>query len=119
METSLYDDQGNAITFVTDGPDPIMYRFSGAALAFIAGDAVFAWNGLHLGWYTDGLLFNLKGARIGSIKETCPKATFMDPDKFKKHERTRRMKARDAKPKPALGTAYSEKTFEDFLRGMA
>lgn len=62
MEWTFYDTGGRAVAYCEDGR--ILYAFHGAALAYLEGDSVYAFNGQHLGWWDHGWVRDHHGAWV-------------------------------------------------------
>ena len=59
MSFALYDRLGNAIAYSEDGID--VYLFNGRPVAYIDGDSIYAYSGIHLGWFIDGWIQDHSG----------------------------------------------------------
>lgn len=78
----FYDCHGHPVAYTEDNVH--VYLFTGEPVAYFAQDAVYGFNGKHLGWINDGWIRDLHGACVffsesasGSgpikpIKEICP-----------------------------------------------
>ncbi|MBR6438610.1 MAG: hypothetical protein IKS65_05435 [Bacteroidales bacterium] len=73
MQETLYDTDGNAIAYINWDDGGIIYLWNGVPVAYLYGsDMIYGFNGSHLGWYVDGVVWNLKGMKAGFNKQTCP-----------------------------------------------
>lgn len=62
MEFMLYDAGGRPIAYCDDGRH--LYAFSGAPLAYLDGESVYAFQGHHLGWWDRGWVRDHQGACV-------------------------------------------------------
>lgn len=61
MEITLFDRLGYAIAYIAEDADHTIYLWSGHAVAYLAGENLYGWNGHHLGFFVDGVVYNLRG----------------------------------------------------------
>jgi hypothetical protein len=80
---------------------------------------IYGSNGKHLGWFVNGVLFDLRGHRVGSIGEKCPRALYAQPAKFAKLAKYAKYARFAAFAKSALSTGYSNEPLEVFFKGGA
>lgn len=78
----FYDCHGRPTAYTEDGTH--IYLFTGEPVAYFDGDAVYGFNGKHLGWFSDGWIRDLHGCCVfysenatGSgplkpLKQLCP-----------------------------------------------
>jgi hypothetical protein len=90
-ERSLYDVTGSAIAYIADDNEESIYLWSGHAVAYISNENIFGWNGQHLGWFVDGIIYDLQGRRVGFVRERCPVATYTQPAKYAKYAKYRKI----------------------------
>ena len=72
METTLLDRYGVPKAYITDEEENLIYLWNGKPVAYINDENVYSWQGRHLGWFFDGILYDLKGIRDGFINGNCP-----------------------------------------------
>ena len=116
MEITLFDKHGKPVAYIADDGENSIYLWSGHAVAYIDGENVYGWNGKHLGWFVDGIIYNIRGRRVGSIREKCPFATYAEPAKNAKYAKYAKYARYAAYAIPALSTGYSDEDFEEFLK---
>ncbi|WP_460090641.1 4-fold beta flower protein [Pseudomonas sp. S2_E02] len=119
MEVTLYDSAGHPVAYIADDGDKSIYLWKGHAVAYISEEKIYGWNGKHLGWFVNGVLFDLRGHRVGSIGENCPRALYAQPAKFAKLAKYAKYARFAAFAKSALSTGYSNEPLEVFLKGGA
>lgn len=86
MEETLYDPDGNAIAYIDYNDENTIYIWEGSPVAYLDEEnRIYGFNGKHLGWFEDGIVWNLTGDRIGFNKQTVPVFAKFEPFKaFKK-----------------------------------
>lgn len=60
-EFSFYDSQGKATAYLELSDGLTFYLWSGEPAAYLDGESVFGFNGKHLGWYHQGLIYDHDG----------------------------------------------------------
>ncbi|MBW1692390.1 MAG: hypothetical protein JRJ70_16915, partial [Deltaproteobacteria bacterium] len=85
-------------------------------VAYLYGHHVYGFNGLHLGWFINGVVYDAEGNRIGFTSTTCPLPAAQEPPKAKKYAVAKMESRQEAPPLPDLGFNFSEENFEDFLK---
>lgn len=56
---TFYNSHGKPIAYSENGTD--IYLFNGQPIAYLSGDAVYSYNGKHLGWFEKGWIRDKKG----------------------------------------------------------
>ncbi len=72
METILYDNKGYAVAYIRDEIDRAIITWDGYAVCYLYNEAVYGWNGQHIGWFIGGVLYDLSGKQVGYTNLTCP-----------------------------------------------
>ena len=116
MDTTLFDGEGRPAAYLIDDGEKIIYLWDGRAAAYLAGEDIYGWNGKHLGWFREGVLYNPDGYRVGSTREKCPSPTHDDPVKYRKLPLYAKAEKLASPAQPALNDAYSEENLEEFLK---
>ena len=81
-EVTLFGSQGEPIAYIEDTSDKTIFTFNGEPLAYIdENDNIYGFNGHHLGWYEDQILWDHSGNKVGFTKNTCPSFTQFEPFK--------------------------------------
>lgn len=71
QDTSLLDGNGKPVAYISDKEEKIIYLFNGYPVAYIDdSNNIYGFNGKHLGWFEDGIVWDHSGHRAGFIKET-------------------------------------------------
>ena len=77
---------------------------------------VYGYNGLHLGWFLDNIVYDSEGKRIGFTSTSCPIPVYKETGKAKKYPLDKAGPRTEPPPLPDLGFDYSSEDFEEFLR---
>ena len=81
METTLFDKYGVPRAYI-DEETNFIYLWHGKATAYIDDEKVYGWKeGIHLGWFINGILYDLQGTRVGFIGDKCPVTPHSEPSK--------------------------------------
>ena len=73
QQLSLYDRDGEARAYIDYNEDATIFMWNGQPVAFVEKDGrdlcVFGFNGLFLGWYKGGVIYDKQGYVVGANKE--------------------------------------------------
>jgi hypothetical protein len=117
METILYDKNGIAVAYITSDYHETVYLWEGLPVAYLyEQDQVYGFNGRHLGWFKNEVLFTHGGERIGFTFNTCPVSIIKPPVKGKKYSMDEMRPRWGAPPLPKLGYNLSGEALVDFLK---
>ena len=85
METTIYDKNGQPVAYVADDYSRTIYLWDGEPVAYVYEDVhVYGFNGRHLGWFRDDVLYSPDGTRVGFTSGACPKSISKSSLKTKK-----------------------------------
>lgn len=84
QDLDIYNRDGKAVSyFDLQDEDQTIYLMSGKATAYLYLEdttyLVYGFNGLHLGWYTNGILRDREGFMVGCIENACHVIPYMGP----------------------------------------
>jgi hypothetical protein len=65
MEITLFDRKGHAIAYIADDGEKSIYFWKEQAVAYVDDETVYGWDGHHLGFFVDGILYDLKRTKSG------------------------------------------------------
>lgn len=72
QETSLYNNQGEAVAYIDFDEDGTIFLWDGTPVAFMQMSSddicIFGFNGSFLGWYEEGVVYDRKGYVVGARK---------------------------------------------------
>jgi hypothetical protein len=81
-EVTLFGSHGEPIAYIEDSSDKTIFTFNGEPTAYIdEANNVYGFNGRHMGWYEDQIIWDHTGSRVGFTKNTCPTYTQFEPFK--------------------------------------
>jgi mRNA-degrading endonuclease RelE of RelBE toxin-antitoxin system len=115
-EITMFGRNGEPIAYVATDDDSTIYSFAGEPLAYLDNDNVYGFNGMHLGWFEDGVLWNHQGQKVGFTQRTSPVFTRFEP--FKGFKRFKPFKAfkQFAPFKPLKSGAIANEDLLSFLK---
>jgi hypothetical protein len=67
-EISLFDSKGQAVAYIDTSEDLTIYLWKGQPVAYLDGSSVYGFNGKHLGWFKDGIIWDHKGCGVGFVE---------------------------------------------------
>jgi len=116
-ETTLFGAQGEPIAYIEDSSDKTIFTFNGEPLAYIdESNNVYGYNGKHLGWFEDQVMWDHSGNRVGFTKATCPAFTQFEPFKGFKQFKPFKSFKQFAPFKPFRGNGLSSKGLLEFIK---
>lgn len=80
-EITLFNADGMPVAYICPFDDFTIYLWSGEPSAYLYQDNVYGFNGKHLGWFEDGIIWTHDGEKIGFIKSTLPVNPCYEPYK--------------------------------------
>src|SRR5208283_920073 len=84
-EKTLFDSEGEAVAYIALDDELNIYLWKGEPVAYLkkeAGDIhVYGFNGNHLGWFENGIIWNHKGYAVGFVEGAVSKITKIQPIK--------------------------------------
>ena len=81
-EITLFGAQGEPIAYIEDTSDKTIFTFNGEPSAYVdENNNIYGYNGNHLGWYEEQILWDHSGNRVGFTKNTCPSFIQFEPFK--------------------------------------
>jgi hypothetical protein len=117
MEQTLFNSEGEPVAYISDDLKRTIYLWDGHPVAYLYGYHVYGFNGWHLGWFTNDIMYDSDGARIGFTSATCPIPAYKEPPKEKKYPVDKMEPRYKAPPLPELSFNYSTEGFAEFLKG--
>ena len=116
MEKTLYNANGEPVAYISGAPTKPIYLWDGHAVAYLYDYHVYGFNGLHLGWFLDNIVYDSEGKRIGFTSTSCPVPVYKETGKAKKYPLDKAGPRYEPPSLPDLGFDYSSEDFEEFLR---
>ena len=116
-EITLFGSQGEPIAYIEDGNDKTIFTFNGEPFAYIdENQNIYGFNGVHLGWYEDQIIWDHSGFRVGFTKNTCSAFTQFEPFKGFKQFKPFKSFKQFAPFKPMKSTGISNVGLLEFLK---
>jgi len=116
-EITLFGSQGEPVAYIEDTKNKTIFSFNGEPLAYIdESNNLYVFNGMHLGWFEDQIIWNHLGQQIGFTKNTCPTFTKFEPFKGFKQFKPFKAFKQFAPFKPLKSSTVSSSGLLEFLR---
>jgi hypothetical protein len=116
METTFFDRNGDAVAYVLDDYNNTIFLMDGHPVAYVYEEiSIYGINGHHLGWFTDDIIFDHDGKRVGFTNYTCPKTIGKEPIKAERYYRDEIRPRWAAPPFPKLTFDFAAIDFMSFL----
>lgn len=81
-EITLFSARGEPIAYIEDSDEKTIFSFNGEPLAYIdEKNNIYGFNGKHLGWFEDQIVWDHAGQKVGFTKNTSPALTQFEPFK--------------------------------------
>ncbi len=116
VEVTLYDRRGRASAYIDMEDDYTVYLWDGTPVAYVVGENVYGFNGRHLGWFEEGVLFDRFGHSVGFTGKTCPTETEEEPPRSAKETKPGKRGMATPPMKPLFSSTPSFEDFELFLK---
>lgn len=117
-DLTLFDDNGEPTAYISDQKERVIYTFAGMPMAYIDEQSnIYGFNGVHLGWFEDNIIWEHSGSRVGFTKDTCPVYSKFEPFKGFKQFKPFKAYTQYAPYKPYKGYGNSNIPLESFLGG--
>ncbi|EKP0300688.1 4-fold beta flower protein [Aeromonas veronii] len=115
-DVSLFNTQGKPVAYISDGSEQVIYLFNGLPVAYIDyNNNVYGFNGRHLGWFEDEILWDHHGNRLGFTKSTYRGYSSIEPFKGFKQFKPFKEYAQYAPYKPYKSYSNSYADLETWL----
>ena len=114
MEINLYDVYGSAVAYIDE--DGTIYLWGGKPVAYIYDeDKIYGWNGKHLGLFSNEIVYDLEGKRVGYTEYASPRSVYGNPVKSVKRVKPTKMVRSFPKTRPIFSSKESSIRLKDFL----
>ncbi len=107
-ETSLFDKDGIPVAYIATDNSQTIYLWGGQPVAYLYGDNVYGFNGKHLGWFIDGVIFGHDGCVLCAIRSKLSIGTRGEPGKGGKHGTPGKSGRHGAPGRPGLSRQFSK-----------
>ena len=114
-EVAFFDSHRRAAAYLDAGDGRTVYLWSGEPVAYLLEDSIYGFNGKHLGWYTNGMIFDHEGYVVVSPAVAFRKPVEPAPARGLKGQ-TPSKRQQESKPlQPTLGGAWSDFSASEFF----
>jgi hypothetical protein len=80
-EISIFDSSGEATAYIDTNDEQNIYLWDGEPVAYLDHDSIYGFNGKHLGWISDGILYDHDGHAVGFLDGSTSRPTLPEPIK--------------------------------------
>ncbi len=116
MEETLFDIYGNPVAYIDHtSPEKTFYLWNGTPVCYLVEHQVYGYNGSHLGWFEDGVVYDLSGCRVGYNREALRVIPHFEPFKSFKQFKPFRSFREFAHFRPLFSIRQSEEPLSQFL----
>ena len=114
-EVSLFDRDGEAVAYIDVESDATIYLWSGKPCAYLYSEHIYGFNGKHLGWFEQGIIWDHDGNGVGFVKGALNKLTSLESLKSLKELKPLKSLRELAPLKPLKSQRFSNVPLELFL----
>jgi hypothetical protein len=114
-EVTLFDGSGNPDAYLAPQEENTFYLWSGQPVAYLDSDNIYGFNGKHLGWFEQGIVWDHSGSPVGFTRQTIQVYAKYEPYKAYKQYRPYRAYQQYAPYKPYFKTSISATPLAAFL----
>lgn len=87
-EVTLFDSRGKATAYIAVDDELTIYLWGGKPVAYLESDSsvgyhVYGFNGKHMGWFVDGIIWDHQGDASCAVKERLQSTEFEPFKAFK------------------------------------
>ena len=116
MEETLFDIYGNPVAYIDHtSPEKTFYLWNGTPVCYLVENRVYGYNGSHLGWFENGVIYDLSGSRVGYNREALRVMPRLEPFKSFKQFKPFRSFREFAHYRPFFSIRQSEEPLSQFL----
>jgi hypothetical protein len=119
-EITLFDSEGEPTAYIATDKDLTIYLWDGSPVAYLHEQSghihVYGFNGNHLGWFEDGIIWDHRGRAVGCQKGAINMVTHLESLKSLKSLKPLKSLREMAPMKPFLSTSWSRMPLVIFLR---
>lgn len=106
VEFSLFEPSGKPVAYLAPAEDMTFYLWSGEPVAYLdnegeEGPYVYGFNGQHLGWFVNGVIFDRNGLIACASNEILTRTDYEPYKSYKKYKPYKKYKSRPPR-KPDL-----------------
>lgn len=80
-EITIFDSSGEATAYIDTDDERNIYLWAGEPVAYLDHDSIYGFNGKHLGWINEGILYDHDGYAVGFLEGNTIRPTLPEPVK--------------------------------------
>jgi len=103
-EVTLYDRQSTPTAYLALNDDNTIYLWTGEPIAYLVEDHVYGFNGRHIGWFQDGIIWDWEPVAVGFTGEAQGGYHKADPEKSPKLSKPAKLPREAAPIQPSTKT---------------
>lgn len=116
MQETLFETNGTPVAYIDYHDDSTIFLWNGKPVAYLDSNSrIYGFNGKHLGWFEDGIVWNLNGEKGGYNKNSLPVFAKFEPFKSFKEFKPFKSFKEFAHSKPFKKTSNSCTSLSQFL----
>ena len=117
MMKKVFNKRGDPVAYILDDYNETIYLTDGSPVAYLYEQGhVYGFNGRHLGWWIEGILYNHDGERIGFSSSTSPVPIGRELTQSQRQSMDEIKPRWEAPPLPKLSFNFADMDLESFLR---
>jgi hypothetical protein len=114
MEETLYNPKGKPTAYI-DFQTSVIYLWDGKPVAYLDDENLYGFNGVHLGWFIQGIVWDESGKKVGFTKATLSVYPSYEPYKSYKRYIPYKSYKKYAPRKPYFSNTISNYPLDFFL----
>ncbi len=115
-EIDLWDRRSIATAYIAPAEDNTIYLWTGEPVAYLYGEHIYGFNGVHLGWFLDGVVYDYEGVGLGFSRQAPYVAQNNEPPKAPKQPKPVRQPREPAPPMPPTTLGVYTELLSTMLR---
>lgn len=99
-EITVWDRRSIATAYIATDDENTIYLWTGEPVAYLVDDHVYGFNGRHLGWFQEGIIWDYEAISVGFTRQAPYVAQTSEPPKAAKQPKPARLPREDAPTQP-------------------
>ncbi len=115
-EITLWDRRSMPIAYIATNDENTIYLWTGEPAAYLVDDHVYGFNGQHLGWFQDNVVWDWEAVALGFTKDAPYVAHPAGPAKAPKQPKPAKLPREAVPPQPPKTLGVYTELLSTFLR---